>query len=233
MTDLWQETWNEVLEAELAHERSGEYQPHEFYTSGRKSKDFPDKEGPDWWAHHGPRFVESWVNWRNASGLDIWTAPDGQPAIELEVVAERPQPYGSVLSVIDRVMVDDEGNLYIIDLKSGSMTPAWPRQIALNNLGLFETYGVHARYGGFWSARKGGVDPMHDLRLYDDEWLWEQVRMARDIRDRQNFLAQPTNLCMSSCSVRDFCKAVGGPLSVSVPQPIFFDVDATLTQERK
>lgn len=226
MTDidvLWQQTWDETLAHELEEERSRGYTPDQFYRSGRVSKDFPDKEDPSWWAVKGPAFVKSWCKWRDASGLDIWTTPDGEPGIELQVYAERGTE--ATLSVIDRVMVDKFGVLYILDLKSGSMTPAWPRQMALNNLGLFHTYGVRAVYGGFWNARKGGVDPMYDLRIYDDDWLWNQVRMAREIRDQQLFVAQPTNLCGSSCSVRDYCKAVAGPLSITL--------DATLTQERK
>lgn len=217
---LWKETWDETLATELDLERSGDYKPEDFYVSGRRSKDWPDKESPDWWAHHGPKFVQSWVNWRDASGLDIWTTPTGEPAIELEVLANR----GSyeVLSVIDRVMIDEDGNLYILDLKSGSHTPAWPRQLALNNLGLNQQFGVRARYGGFWNARKGGVEPMFDLEQYDEEWMWGQVQMARKIRDQQLFVAQPTNLCNSACSVREYCKAMGGALSLTVDQPVFF-----------
>lgn len=211
---LWHQVWDETLERELNQERSRGYEPHQFYTSGRASKDFPMKEDPSWWDAKGPGFVKSWVNWRNASGLDIWTTPEGKPAIELEVLAEKDGI--EVLSVIDRVMVDEDDNLYIIDLKSGSMTPAWPRQLALNNLGLLHTFGVWATRGGFWNARKGGIDPMHDLRIYDEDWLWEQVRMAKEIRDQQLFVAQPTNLCLSSCSVRSYCKAVGGPLSITL-----------------
>lgn len=225
MTDiheLWQEVWDETVQAELEHERSAGWAPEQFYTSGRASKDFPHKEDPRWWASKGPGFVKSWVAWRNACGLDIWTTPTGEPAIELPVVAN--QGDLEVLSVIDRVMVDKDGNLYVIDLKSGSMSPAWPRQLALNNLGLNQQFGVRARYGGFWSARKGGVDPMFDLRIYDEDWMWEQVRMAREIRDQQLYVAQPTNLCNSSCSVRDYCKAVGGSLSHTVPHPIFLDL---------
>jgi hypothetical protein len=127
-----------------------------------------------------------------------------------------------VLSVIDRVMVDPEGNLYLVDLKTGSQTPAWPQQLAFNNLGLGYTYGVQARYGGFWSPRKGGItggldgEPWADMRLYDDEWLWDQADKAKVIRDQELFVAQPNNLCTSACGVRQYCKAMGGPLSVTL-----------------
>lgn len=241
----FQELWDEQVQSELENERSGDYQPEQFYTSGRASKEFPDKENPAWWAKKGPEFVDMWGAWRDASGLDIWTTPDihapecsgspcegragcypSTPAIEIEVRAKRGTE--ELLCYIDRVMVDEYDRLYIVDLKSGSMTDAWPRQLALNNLGLLHTFGVWATYGGYWKARKGGIDPdWFDLRIYTEEWLFEQVRVAREIRDQQLFAAQPGNLCKSACGVAPYCKAVGGPLSV------LLDDRATMTQEGK
>lgn len=225
----FKEMWDELLQAELEDERSGDYQPEEFYISGRRSKDWPEKENPFWWQAKGPGFVKSWVTWRDNSGLDIWTTPEGEPAIELKVWAERGE--SELLCYIDRIMVDAEGNLYIVDLKTGSQTPAWPQQLALNNLALGYQYGVQAQYGGFWSARKGGIvgnietgDGFADLRIYDDEWLWDQVDKAREIRDRQLFVPQPTMLCKSACGVARFCKAMAGPLSITL--------DATSTERK-
>ena len=219
MTDidaLWQPYWDAQLQEELEHERSGDYQPEEFYISGRKSKEFPDKEDPRWWASKGPGFVASWVAWRDNCGMDIWTTPTGEPAIELEAPANRGDL--EIVQVIDRVFIDSDDELRIVDLKSGSSSPAWPRQLAMNNLGLVQQFGVRARWGGFWKARSGSIE-WTDLRIYDDDWMWEQVRMAREIRDQQLFVAQPGNLCKSACGVASYCKAVGGPLSLTVVQP--------------
>lgn len=212
--ERFKELWDEQLESELNHERSRGYEPERFYTSGRSSKEFPNKEDPSWWMQKGPGFVKAWTIWRDHCGLDIWEAPDGQPGIELEVTAEYDGM--KVLCYIDRVMVDAQDRLYIVDLKSGSSMPAWPQQLALNNLGLLETFGVWATFGGFWKARSGGIEPdWFDLRIYDPEWLWGQVRSAKAIRDQQLFVAHPNNLCNSACGVRDYCKAVAGPLSLA------------------
>lgn len=214
----WQEVWDQSLAEELERESAQGYSPADFYVSGRRSKAYPDKETPAWWAEHGPKFVKAWEAWRDNCGMDIWTAPDGKPAIELEVRAHR--GHYQVLSVIDRVFIDQDDELYIIDLKSGSQTPAWPRQMALNNLGLRHQYGVEARYAGFWNPRKGGiVDGFTDIRHLDEEWMWRQVEMAYDIRDRGNFVAQPTMLCKTACGVRDYCRAMDGPLFLEVTQP--------------
>ena len=210
------EVWSQVLSEEVAHERSRGIEPEQYYTTGRSSKAYPDKEGPRWWFDHGPDFVEQWVTWRDNCGLEI-AVLGGEPAIELEVRAKRGDL--EVFSIIDRVFTDGE-DLYIVDLKTGSTTPAWPRQLALNNLGLAQNFGVTARFGGFWNPRKGGLAKgWSDLRMYDADWMWRQVEMARNIRDGGNFVAQPTFLCEASCGVREYCKAVGGALSLSVVQP--------------
>lgn len=215
----WQEVWDETLSEELNRPSSEGYRPEDFYVSGRASKANPNKEDTTWWASNGPKFVRAWETWRDNSGLDIWTTPDGRPAIELTVEAYSPWSGVKLISTIDRVFEDSDGELYIVDLKSGSQTPAWPRQMALNNLGLRQQYGVEAKYAGFWSPRKGGiVDGFTDIRHLTEEWMWLQVEMARDIRDRGNFIAQPTFLCKSACGVAAYCRAMNGPLFLTVEQ---------------
>lgn len=236
-------TWAEYFQAEVdeAIERQPSFQESEYYAGGRRSKDWPLKETREWWAEKGPAFVLSWVRWRDACGLEIWEYPDEDgtltPAIELEVMAEKDErsktgDYGQVLyvkSIIDRVMWDPaSGFLYIIDIKSGSFTDAWPQQMALNNLGFKQSVAcpteVGASYAGFWKSRTGGIHPgWSDLGIYTDEWLWDQVRKAKAIRDQHLFIAQPNNLCTSACGVKKYCRAMGG-------DPSSFEKDATLTQ---
>lgn len=221
IADRFSATWDEVLQNELEDERSRGFTPSQFYASGRASKSNPNKEDPAWWASNGPSFIEQWVTWRDNCGLDIWEPEPGVPAIELPVRATRGDL--ELFSIVDRVFTDGT-DLYLVDLKSGSHTPTWPRQLALNNLGLAQNYGRTAKYGGFWNPRKGGiVGGWSDLRIYEEEWMWEQVRRAREIRDQGLFVAQPTNLCTSSCGVREYCRAVGGALSLFVQ-------DATSTE---
>lgn len=239
----WEWYWQEALDEAIR--RSPSYALEDYYVGGRASKEWPNKETPDWWAVHGPQFVKSWATWLDRNALDIWEFPDPEtgeltPCIEYEVMA---QNYGDyvpanalyVKSIIDRVLVDAEGRLYIVDLKSGSMTPSWPQQMALNNLGFKQSIACPddpgAAYAGFWKARKGGIDPgWHDLSRFTDEWLWQQVANAKAIRDQHLFIAQPTMLCKSACGVQQFCTAVGGTRAHEAP---FFPQDATLTQGKE
>lgn len=222
----WQEHWDAAFDD--AKRRHPEFDPEEYYRSGRASKDNPDKEDPKWWAINGPKFVKSWQQWRTHAELAVWETADPDtgeiiPAIELGVWADAEvEGLAPVRSIIDRVMEKD-GDLYIVDLKSGTYTDPWPLQLALNNLGLYHTYGVRAKWGGYWKARKGGVEVWHDLTRFSDTWLWEQVHAAQQIRDQQLFLANPNNLCTSACGVAQWCVAMGGT-------PFFRKQDATLTQ---
>lgn len=213
---LWAEWFDKCLDDEKEHNPT--FDPEtDYYRSGRASKAYPNKEGPDWWAANGPAFVKSWLRWLDVSGYTIAEFPDEQgelqPAIEIEVWAHHPVPHAPVVpvrSVIDRVLEQPDGTLRVVDLKTGSHMPAWPLQMALNNMGLRHTYGVDAAYSGFWSARKGAVPEWFDMTPYTDEWLWQQVGHAQQIRDQQLFIAAPNNLCKSACGVAAYCHAVGG-----------------------
>lgn len=218
---LWAEVWNEV--AHETEERQPSFSPMDYYRSGRASKANPDKEDPRWWAENGPRFVQSWTQWRKASGLRIAEFPgtegEAVPGIELEVWATgKYSPYdGSELmvkSVIDRVLIHEvEAETFIVDIKTGSMTAPWPLQMALNNLCLKSTFGPEfgATWAGFWSARKGGISPQwFRLDTFTDEMLWDQVAKAKFIRDNQAFLANPNQLCVNACGVKQFCTFAGG-----------------------
>lgn len=208
-TKSWEFYWDEALTKEL--ETHPGFDPEEYYRSGRVSKANPDKEGPEWWAVNGPKFVRAWISWRSFSELEIWEYPDSdgvlQPAIELEVWANG----DTVRCFIDRVMVEPEsGALHIVDLKTGSMTDAWPLQMIINNLCLSDALGIRADYAGFWKARSGGVEKWHGLEKYTDEWTREQVGKARLMRDLELFVAHPNSLCNAACGVRAYCLAVGG-----------------------
>lgn len=222
----WSSYWEGFLKE--ARERSPEYDEADYYRSGRASKANPNKEDAAWWAENGPIFVERWTAWRESSGLRVAEFPgtegEAVPGIELEVWAETDHPveYAGkwpyitdrlrVRSIIDRVFVDADDALLIVDLKTGSHTAPWPLQMALNNLCLVSQYGeeYRAKWAGFWKARTGGVDHWFDLSIYSDEFLWDLVAKAKEIRDRQLFIPNPNNLCTSACGVKQFCTAMGG-----------------------
>lgn len=213
MVNEWNDYWDEAFAETTERQPSFEYD--EYYRSGRASKEWPDKETPEWWAKYGPHFVKTWEQWRKHCGMKLWEFVDEEtgelsPGIEVQTWAYGPLDI-PLLSIVDRVFEDSEGDLRIVDLKSGTYSQPWPLQLILNNVGLEETFGVKAKWGGFWKARKGGIEPRwFDLSIYSSDWAWDLVAKAKAIRDQQLFLPNPNNLCASACGVSQHCVAMGG-----------------------
>lgn len=168
------------------------------------------KEGEEWWQVQAPKMVIAWRKWMwedESQTLAIWELPNGQPAIELEVMTL----FGGVpvKMAIDRVLEDvNTGELIVVDIKAGSREPASSFQTAQYGEAVRRTIGVEARWGAYWMARKGTLTQPKDLRpligLLDDRFA-----KARVMVDNEVFLAVPGMFC-GSCSVKEYCSAMGG-----------------------
>lgn len=154
-----------VEEAAWAEFDSG-VDPSEFRAGGRVSKQYPNKEDSVWWLENGPAMFESWVSWRQGSGWQIADF-DGQPAIEIGFKF----PVGDALvqMYLDRLMVNEHGELVVVDLKSGSSSPKSPLQLAMYAYGAEKMLGVRPKWGTFWKAREGTTTPLIDLDKYPAE----------------------------------------------------------------
>lgn len=149
--------------------------PEEIRAGGRATKEYPNKEDGIWWAKHGPLMVDRWIDWRTNSGWQIWRAPDGQPAIELTMM---PEMAGVPVKMsIDRIMVTPEGELVVLDIKSGARTPQSDLQLAFYAAGLDLTYGVRPRYGTYWMARTGITSTFIDLDIMPTGKIVDMVQM--------------------------------------------------------
>jgi hypothetical protein len=74
---LWDQAWlgnDPRVTLDLTNARVG----------GRATKANPNKEDVDFWQTAGPRWVDGYIAWRKTNpDWKIWTAPDGNPGIEL------------------------------------------------------------------------------------------------------------------------------------------------------
>lgn len=194
-------------------ERTG-FSREEFKATGRKSKDWPEKENLAWWAHHGPIMVEAWKSWRRYSGWEI--AFDGDtPCIEIEINLLLGGV--TVKGYIDRVMAKPTGELVVVDLKSGR-EPAGAGQLGLYGLAVEETLGLPVDYGCFWMARTGMTSELWPLAGYTRARLeYEYGAVAQAKRDGI-YLAHPSSFC-GSCGVKDYCPAQDGPRASEIDQP--------------
>lgn len=181
--------------------------------SGRPSKANPNGEDEQWWLANGPGMVDNYVEWRKRSGWKIWETPDGQPAIELPILAN----VGIDLPLkmyIDRIFVSGgmwlpRGELDIVDLKSGARSPVSDLQLGIYRVGILETFGVRIDWGSYFDARKGELSPPVNLKRYTPALICHWFRQQYDALKAKIFIPNLSSWCRA-CGHRDYCAAYGG-----------------------
>ena len=213
-TDLlaaWKLAWDECYADDIT---SKGILPLDVRAGGRASKEWPNKENADWWQVNGPVMLQQYIAWRDARFSEGWQwlqLPDGSPAVELGIQLE----LGGVLvkGFIDRVMVNDAGELIVVDLKTGSHTPASTLQLAIYALGVERHLGVLPILGGYYMARKAELSGPSSLLHYTPELVGKWFAQAKAGIEAEIFVPQPSSLC-GSCTVRQYCTAFPQPLDV-------------------
>lgn len=171
---------------------------------GRATKEFPNKEDYDWWLKHGPVMVNRWIEWRNLNpSWQLWQPSPGYHAIELDLQFELEGVL--VKGFVDRVFVDGDGQLVVVDLKTGSREPE-PVQLALYAIGIEKKFGVRPQWGGYWMARNGFIPQMYNLDGFTTEMVSAWFRDFRKAIDHQIFIPHLTSMC-KSCGVNTSCVA--------------------------
>lgn len=170
---------------------------------GRATKANPNKEDVAFWQTKGPQWVEAYIAWRQTNQTwKIWTAPDGNPGIELAltpVVAGVP-----VKMIIDRVF-EVNGELVIVDLKTSQNTPASSLQLGFYKLGLELQFGIEVKWGTYYMSRGSNISEMVDLSeyTYDKmEYLISQFDKAR----KAGIFLPNTNNCQYLCGLTAHCQ---------------------------
>lgn len=176
-------------------------------SSGKPTKEYPNGEDRRWWRAHGPRMVSDWVKWREDSGWDVWTLPDGSPAIEVELMPE----FGGITHrmIIDRLMVTPKKQLVVVDLKSGRTLPPGDMQLGFYRAGVLQVFGTAFDLGAYWDARKGVMTDLKRLDHYTPELLGAYAHRFLAARREGVFLPSITPFC-KGCGMAKFCAAVGG-----------------------
>ena len=192
--NLWTESWNACKgDIDLTNARIG----------GKATKLNPNKEDINFWQTSGPMWVSEYIAWRKHNpNWKIWIAPDGRPAIELElmpVVADVP-----VKMVIDRIFEVD-GQLVIVDLKTSKNTPTSTLQLGFYKLGLEVTFDTKVNWGNYYMSRGSNTVEMVDLSGYTYEKMEFLVKGFDTARKAGVFLPN-TNACQYMCGLTAHCQ---------------------------
>jgi CRISPR/Cas system-associated exonuclease Cas4 (RecB family) len=191
---LWDQAWLESKgDTDLTNARVG----------GRATKANPNKEDITFWQTAGPKWVEAYIAWRKANAnWKIWTAPDGNPGIELAltpIVAGVP-----VKMIIDRVF-EVNGELVIVDLKTSQNTPTSSLQLGFYKLGLEQTFGIEVKWGTYYMSRGSNVSEMVDLSEYTYDKMEYLITQFDKARKSAIFLPN-TNSCQYMCGLTEYCQ---------------------------
>lgn len=201
--ELFLQYWNEQKASQIA---STGQETALWRAGGRATKANPDKENEDWWIANGGEMVQRWIDWRKNSNWTIWTTPQGEAGIELALNIE----LGGVpiKMALDRLMVTPDGELVVLDLKSGRTQPSSDFQLGMYAVGIEKVFGIRPKYGTFWMARDGMTSPLVDL----DKWtieLVEELVVKFDYARRNDIFLPNFNHC-KLCSMKSECKYQNG-----------------------
>lgn len=194
----------------------------EIKASGRVLKNLgstggPNKKDREWCEHYGPEFIQAWIDWRNSKNYRVAFMPGGKPGVEYEVkdtLAGVP-----FVGFIDRVFETHDGNLVVVDLKTGN-APGSNVQLQ-SYAALLRLQGVDVSAGAYWLASNGDVKEWVDTPASADAGVAHLVGQVVKGLEAGVFVPHVSALC-KGCGVRDFCTAVDGKDAglVGEPEPL-------------
>lgn len=199
--------WNTCFEGQAAHAATKEPNQNLWRRSGSD-----DLES---WRAMGLTHVQAYIDWRERSQWEIWTTPDGEPAIELDISGRLPGCPVEIKAFLDRIFWDPLFKKHwIVDLKTGKKAPSSSAQFGVYAALVKQKYDIAISDGAAFMNRLGTLGKPWDLTEYTPEAVgqvfgetWEQIQAgsfpANGIENRGCYL----------CDVSAACHAKGGPLS--------------------
>lgn len=199
--------WNLAYGATLekVEEDTGIAREH-WKRAGRQSKEKPNKEDSIWWGIEGARQLIVYQHWLQTSGHHVYTTDEAVYS-EFETTAT----FGDVTvkGFLDAVMVDPNGEPYVMDAKSGTRVPSNVMQLGLYAAALRLNGGPDISKGAFFMTRTGELTDFYDLSKYTDEYFIPIFKGLKMGIDNGIFIPNPGEACFT-CDVAEACYTRGG-----------------------
>lgn len=199
--DEWYRAFDEVL--------SREVERHPDKDSWRSAGRAGAEQKEDWWRINGMSMVTSWVDF--VEGNDWKPAVfDGIPAVEFDVTGE----FGgsTVKGFVDLAAVTPDGELILIDFKTGSRPVSTTQQLGMYSCAMERLGMPRPSLGAYFMNRKGAFGAFHSLDRYTGEYFDAVFSSLRTSIDSNIFLPSVGDHCRI-CDVADACFANGGSKS--------------------
>lgn len=209
LTKMWRRAFNETLEQAKAKDP----EHWEWRKAGVKKENPQGEDLAHWYSVLGPDLVKAYMQWRGRASWEIWTTPDGEPAIELDVGGMLPMSNGLAFKgFIDRVFVTEQNTLFVVDLKTGTRKPEDGLQFGTYAAALEHKYGVKVPHGAAFMNRRGILAESWDLTKFTPEYVGKQYRQT-DEAIRSGYFVPKVGRHCGLCDVADSCYANNGPLA--------------------
>ncbi|WP_344235478.1 PD-(D/E)XK nuclease family protein [Actinocorallia libanotica] len=164
-------------------------------------------EDEAFWRANGPQYAKNWALWRAQNPQwSIWGTPSREPAIELEFNLEDFGGAG-LRAYVDRVMVNEAGEVAVIDLKAGSSAPDLLDQLLIYAGCMEIEYGVRPTLGAFFNCRKGDKVYLERLDVEHVTDTMERVSTFITQADAGEYLARPGEQCAFRCGYAAHCSS--------------------------
>lgn len=199
--------WQDAFAAKMEQARSVEPDESLWYRAGKATEKTPNKEDYDFWLHAGEAWCLDYAKFTDELDWQLWELDDGRPAIEVGLLADLAGV--PTRQYVDRIYVTKDGELVIVDLKTGSRVPQDHTQLGVYACGVERTLGVRPAWGVYYMARKAEHTAPANLDFYTPDLLGAQFRVAQEIWKAGLFLPNPDQHCRW-CGVKRFCRAGGG-----------------------
>lgn len=167
------------------------------------------KQDGDWWKANGTPMLLDWAAFTAANPVADW--PGGK-AVEIPVTGMLDGV--PIRGYIDRVC-NVNGQLHVVDLKTGNNVPKSAIQLALYRVLLEQQYAVKTQGMGYYMARKSQYFPAAEPTAEAWELLTQYAKGLVAAKQSGVFLPNPSMLC-GYCSVKDKCRVKS--LLVDVPK---------------
>lgn len=206
--------WKRVFNEELEKQREKDPDQLNWRRAGMK-KDSPNGEDITYWyTVLGPQLVEAYLAWRKRSAWTIWTTPDGEPAIELDLGGTLPGMNGvEFKGIADRIFHDPQfDQLHLVDLKTGTRKPETGLQLGVYAAAAAHRYGAAIPRGEAFMNRKGALTEPWDLSMYTPEYVGRHFGQLYAAIKAGCFIPKVSHDC-GMCDVSAACYANAGPLA--------------------
>ena len=164
-------------------------------------------ENGDWWRDFLPTALQRYADWvqgRLDAGWD-WLQVGGKPGIEFSVRGQ----IGGVpaLGYVDRAMVSPDGQVFLIDLKTGKSRSQ--EQLDVYAHLMWQTYQIMPSFTQIFDGRKAEITETWPVR--DESRLAGWWAPVADGISSELFAPSPSPQVCSWCDVKPYCRLNGNP----------------------